>query len=91
MEFREFNNVLHKFNRVSYVTLPQSSSKLLGTNFKYNVNVRLIQSAVNVGGVLWARNDISYEGSNSYNVPNTRINGFDGFQPIGNLSPTTYY
>ncbi|OBS11319.1 hypothetical protein ATE49_16160 [Elizabethkingia miricola] len=91
MEFKQLNNVLHKFNRVSYVTLPQSSSKLLGTNFKYNVNVRLIQSAVNVGGVLWARNDISYEGSNSYNVPNTRINGFDGFQPIGNLSPTVYY
>ena len=91
MEFKQFNNVLHKFNRVSYVTLPQNSSKLLGTNFKYNVNVRLIQSAVNVGGVLWARNDISYEGSNSYNIPNTRINGFDGFQPIGNLYPTVYY
>ena len=91
MEFKQLNNVLHKFNRVSYVTLPQNSSKLLGTNFKYNVNVRLIQSAVNVGGVLWARNDISYEGSNSYDIPNTRINGFDGFQPIGNLSPTVYY
>nr|WP_199162096.1 hypothetical protein [Elizabethkingia sp. ASV34] len=93
MEFRELNNGLTKFNRSSYVNLPNSQALKTKIGSSYAVNVHLIQSAVNINGILWSRSLlINYNVSWASNVGVTglRLDTFSYLNPA-NIDPKRNY
>ncbi|WBS75738.1 hypothetical protein PF438_04420 [Elizabethkingia meningoseptica] len=88
IHFGEYENL--KFDRSSYLGIPNEAVNA-NPGDRYLVNAHLIQSAVNIGGVLWARDDVYNYSSTSYGMDGLRLNDLSNYNIGSHLAYSEYW